>query len=649
MDGTTLNIAIVGMGPRGLSVLERLVVRLAEEAAEAVAKAHQPRPVRIFTIDPAEHGAGRVWRTDQSEWLLMNTAAGEVSLYSGDADQGPWRAGAGPSLHQWLISQPERYPDLASPNVYAPRRVYGTYLSDVYQRITANLPESVTVEPVKARARWARRGEHRTYQLTASTGDTFEADKVILTTGHPHNFAGGADRDLLDFASRHRGTTYLRGDSAADMGLDDLPARKPVAVIGLGLTFYDITAVLTTGRGGRFTERVNGRLKYEPSGHEPQIYAGSRSGLPLLARGRNQKGPDYRYTPRFFTQEALAGIRAQALSETGSVKLRFREHVLPLMLREVDHVYYRTHVRHRDGEQAAEAFTAAYTAAVAEDPHCISKLLAETGLAGVPPIDLERMARPFAGELFASPEAFHERLLDVLRADADEAELGNVDGPLKAALDILRDIRGVVREAVEFSSLHPDSQRDEFLTWFNPINTMVSAGPPAIRIQQAIALIEAGVLTVVGPGLELGQCEDTGVFSLTSSQVGGSEITATTLIDGRIPRADVRVDASPLMRQLLGEGCATTHTNVSSSDGARFTTGALAVTGKPFRMIDAAGRPTKGLYALGIPTEELRWFTQIGNGRPGPMVGFHADADAIAADILADSSEGTATSADDQK
>jgi hypothetical protein len=40
------------------------------------------------------------------------------------------------------------------------------------------------------------------------------------------------------------------------------------------------------------------------------------------------------------------------------------------------------------------------------------------------------------------------------------------------------------------------------------------------------------------------------------------------------------------------------------------------------------------MYVLGIPTEKLRWFTQIGNGRPGPLSGFHADADAIARDVL---------------
>ena len=38
---------------------------------------------------------------------------------------------------------------------------------------------------------------------------------------------------------------------------------------------------------------------------------------------------------------------------------------------------------------------------------------------------------------------------------------------------------------------------------------------------------------------------------------------------------------------------------------------------------------------LGIPTEHIRWFTQVGSGRPQVWTGFTADADAVAADLLA--------------
>jgi methylaspartate mutase epsilon subunit len=41
------------------------------------------------------------------------------------------------------------------------------------------------------------------------------------------------------------------------------------------------------------------------------------------------------------------------------------------------------------------------------------------------------------------------------------------------------------------------------------------------------------------------------------------------------------------------------------------------------------------MYVLGIPTEHTRWFTQVGSGRPGAWGEFTCDADAIAADALA--------------
>ena len=60
------DIAIIGMGPRGLTVLERLVA-LSSAGTDEV-----PPRLRIHVIDPFPPGAGRVWRTDQSPSLLMN-------------------------------------------------------------------------------------------------------------------------------------------------------------------------------------------------------------------------------------------------------------------------------------------------------------------------------------------------------------------------------------------------------------------------------------------------------------------------------------------------------------------------------------------------------------------------------------------------
>jgi methylaspartate mutase epsilon subunit len=251
----------------------------------------------------------------------------------------------------------------------------------------------------------------------------------------------------------------------------------------------------------------------------------------------------------------------------------------------------------------------------------------------VPPLDLEQIARPFVDRAFDSPDAFHDELLELLRQDVAEAREGNVDNPLKAALDILRDTRGMVRQAVDFAGLRPESHR-EFVTWFNPINTMVSAGPPWIRVDQAAAVIRAGLLTVVGPGTSVKADHESGTFVLESSCVAGSRRQVSTLIDARIPRATLQSNSDAFIAGLVYDGLNTELINTDLSSGVRFRAGSVSVTRSPFHVIDVLGNPDPDLYALGVPTENTRWFTQIGTGRPGPMTGFHTDADGIAEDVL---------------
>ena len=621
---SSLDVAIVGAGPRGLSVLERLLLRLSEHS-------HR-REVRIWVFDPGEAGAGRIWRTTQAGWFLMNTAAGEVSAFSAGRDSGPVRAGAGPSFAEWLAEDRDASRAAVGPDGYGTRSAYGEYLSMVYAEMVRQAPPGVSVHHVpRAVARLDRR-DGRTV-VVDSAGSAVTVDKVVLTTGHPRVLPDRGERALLAFARHRPGLRYLRGDSAADMPLAAIPAGEPVGVLGLGLTFFDVMAALTVGRGGRFTE-VDGRTVYRPSGAEPQLVAGSRSGLVMLARGRNQKPPTYRYRPRFATEAAITRARRAAQQSGGSAQLDFVHDVLPLLRLEVEHVFYTTHVRRHRGAEAARRFGEQHARLSEPYGPAVAALLAEHGVPHLPPPDLERLARPFAGRTFEGPQDFHDHLLDLLDRDIAEAAQGNVDSPLKAALDILRDIRGAVRNAVDFAGLTPASQRDAFLSWFNPINSMLSAGPPAMRVAQTCALVRAGVLTIVGPGTTIGTDPAAGAFVLQSEHVRGSRRTVTTLVDGRIPRPSLAADADPLVRQLLSEGWITEHVNSDALTGERFPVGSIAVTRAPFHAIDVLGHPDPDLYALGIPTENTRWFTQIGNGRPGPLTSFHADADAVAAHVL---------------
>ncbi|MCX5380558.1 FAD/NAD(P)-binding protein [Streptomyces sp. NBC_00091] len=628
-------VAVVGTGPRGIAVLERLAARLTDRAERAARHGTRPRPVRIYAIDAVEVGAGRIWRTDQDDWFTMNTVVSQVTMYSGRPDGGPARPGAGPSLGEWIAARALPGEEVLGPDDYAPRVVYGHYLQDVYRSVAEHLPPFAELVPVTARVTSLGPDREGGQLLTLDAAPhVLRADSVVLATGHPHNEPDAFERDMLGFAGRHSGARYLCGDSAADMELGEeaVPPGTPVGIRGLGLSFYDVMLTLTVGRGGAFEPGEDGRLRYLPSGREPRIVAGSRSGLPIPARGRNEKAPDHAHRPLFLTPAALAAARARRAAATGDDRLDFDRDVLPLLLQEVHQVYWTAQVRARSGAEAAERFADRHAAALREgrDP---GPLLARAGLAGVPPLDLKALARPFEGERFAGPEEFRERLLQVMEADLEQAALGNSSGPLKAALDVLRDIRGVLRQAVDHGGLLPESHAEDFHGRFLPVNSLLSAGPPASRVRQLEALVRQGIVEIAGPATEFAADERRGRFAVSSPHVPGSTRYVDVLVDARIPSPALHRDTSPLTRRLLAEGMVREYTT-TGPDGSRFPTGGLDVTPDSFHVVDAVGEPLPGVLALGIPTEHTRWFTQVGSGRPGVDTLFHRDADTVARGLL---------------
>ena len=105
-----LTVCLVGAGPRGLSVLERLC------ANERKSPAH--RAVTVHVVEPREPGPGRVWRTRQSRRLLMNTVASQVTVYTdhsvmmdGPVVVSPYAAfGGGWKSYMWAFD-PQGGPD----------------------------------------------------------------------------------------------------------------------------------------------------------------------------------------------------------------------------------------------------------------------------------------------------------------------------------------------------------------------------------------------------------------------------------------------------------------------------------------------------------------------------------------------------------
>lgn len=601
-----LSVALVGAGPRGTGVLERL-------CASAPSLLPSGTRLTVHVVDPAPPGPGGVWRTDQSPELLMNTVASQVTLFTDDSVDcsGPIRPG--PSLYEWAGG------DLG-PDDYPTRAHYGRYLEWVFAEVVRQAPPGVRVETHPARAVRLADGPDGRQTLTLDDGRELTGlTAVVLAQGHLPATADPEQRRLTSYATAH-GLRHIPPANPADVDLTALAPGEPVLLRGLGLNFFDHLALLTTGRGGRFLrEGREGRreartLRYVPSGREPRLYAGSRRGVPYQARGDNAKGPYGRHIPQVLTPEVVSGFRKRA--DSGDAP-DFLTEIWPLVAKEVETVYYTALLRRPD-------VTERFLAVPYGDPE-EARLLDEFGVPRSARWSWERISRPYGEREFADAGEWRTWLLGHLREDAAQAALGNVRGPLKAALDVLRDLRNEIRLIVDHAGLTGASRRDHLDRWYTPLNAFLSIGPPRRRIEELAALIEAGVVEVLGPGLEV-RCAD-GAWTARSPRVPGSEVRVTTLVEARLPEPDVRRTADALLAGLLADGQARPHT----VDG--YETGGLDVTPRPYFLIDRRGRPHERRFAFGVPTEGVHWVTAAG-ARPGVDSVTLADADAVARAVL---------------
>jgi uncharacterized NAD(P)/FAD-binding protein YdhS len=608
-------IAVIGAGPRGTSALERICASAPELAAGA--------RITVHVVDPAPPGPGQVWRTDQPELLLMNTVASQVTLFTDDSVEcdGPVRPG--PSLYEWAAATGA---GAVGPDEYPARALYGRYLEWVFRRVVATAPGNVTV-----RVHASTAVELDDDRVVLADGTVLGGlGAVVLAQGHLPTAPTAEEQGLAAHAAAH-GLRYFAPANPADLGraqgphgtrqappfLDDIAPGEPVLLRGLGLNFFDHMALLTLGRGGEFARAGDG-LVYRPSGREPRLYAGSRRGVPYHARGDNEKGALGRHLPTVLTPDVVAQFRKR--SDAGDPP-DFRREVWPLVAKEVETVYYSALLAARgaDAERFRVRFLDAEPGSARE-----AAVLAGAGVAAGERWDWERIAHPYLGRVFTGQDGYRAWLLEHLRQDVREAGRGNVSGPLKAAVDVLRDLRNELRQIVDHAGLAGESRRDDLERWYTPLNAHLSIGPPRRRIEELIALVEAGVLDVLGPGLTVRAAD--GAFLAGSSVVPGPPVAVRTLVEARLPETDLRRTTDPLLSRLLAAGRCRPHTVPGSP---AYETGGLDVTERPYHVVDRAGRPHPRWFACGVPTEGVHWVTATG-ARPGVNSVTLSDTDAVA-------------------
>jgi hypothetical protein len=582
-------VVFVGAGPRAVSAVERLLSLYS-------ALDHQPN-LEIILVDPHEVGRGRVWRADQSPLLLNNSSSGDTTLFP-DATvalTAPLRTG--PTCYQWahLVvdrSWPEALRSEAGelrPWSHPSRPLLGAYFRWVLDVLATSLPPSVCLTERRDRVVKiddAEPGESTAQRVTLASGEELIADVVIFSMGfipdRPSEECAELSRSAGD-----AGLIYMVPNMASEVDFDRIPAGEDVIVRGLGATLFDIVGILFEGRGGHYRTDSD-HLSYRPSGREPRLLIGSNAGLPKRSQ---HPGPVPVADLGWFNDEWVDQILAEHADAHDS---SFEDEVWPGLQDAISHVF--------ESAPANRSKDDTYS--------------------------WKELARPSATRVFESFDQWEEFLDSYLERELQGAR-GEPTSWLAARSGVLT-ARPMVARLDTGGVFSADSDRQMPLQRFYKEASQVTAGPPAIRFRQLNALIEAGLVVLTGPLMEVEVHR--GYFRSRSKAIPDRQWRARTMVEAYLQFGDLSRSGEPLVGSLLASGKGSL--GGSRDSGSAMRRSSFDIDPSSYAMKDRQGRVCTRRLVLGMAGSAH----QRGVGRVGMPCSadpFFIESDRIATSVFA--------------
>jgi len=597
-------LAIVGAGPRGAGLLERIAASVPELLPRVGA-------LDVHLIDPYPAGAGRIWRHEQSPLLAMNSMAADVTMFTDDSVRCDGPIVSGPSMWDWAQDLREGRltgedvadlgPELAAElraltaATFPSRRLQSAYLGWVLRHVIADLPAVVRVHVHECRATGLT-DDGAAQLVHLDGGATLRVDAVVLASGHLDATPTDAELDLAARAAA-AGLRYLPPEQTTDSDLSGIEPGEQVIVRGTGLAFVDLVVLLFEGRGGRYEPGPDGELRYVPSGREPVLHVGSPRGSLYHAKTEYALRGGRPTLPRFLGPEAVDPLVAR-----GDVDLRTE--VWPLMAKEIAWGWYHELLYgHPDRVRLdADTFTDRYSAAAWGSPEMVA-LLDEAVPDPRDRIDFAALDRPLdgvrAGSLDALQPLVRAHIEDDLHQHVDPAHTPHL-GAFVAMLSVYAQVTPLVTEGALTAR-----SKDRDIRWWQGFFNAVASGPPGFRVRQMLALSRAGFVRFLGPGMwtEVGQ-EESGaaVFRAGGSAVPGESVTATVMVDGRLQEPSASRTTDPLLADLLRRGEVAEEILVDDDGTVLRNTGEIRVRPVDGALVDATGRVHPRRFAIGPHT-----------------------------------------------
>lgn len=542
-----IRVALIGGGPKGLFALLALHEQLTTELSTHIA---------IDVYDPLPPGSGSVWREGQPEVLRLNVNAGIVAASSSiNAENFPgWVTRVAPEFAA------EKYP---------PRTLVGRYLREQFQLLSQQGNFAVTHVPFVVTG-VEQQGPR--WHVSGSFG-TARYDEILLATGH--GLADAAPKEPLPGALN---THPFIGDYSS-LTTAEISAESAIWIRGAALTAYDVALLLTEGRGGSWQG---------PGDHSGAGHSGAGDSVADCVDGADLRYVANGREPRRITLSSRSGSLMDPKSETLPMEIADCLNRHKQWLRRWGR---QARAATPQGEVPLDGMWAVLLACAREcaglmDATVSALSLWRTALTGLS-VDAELGSSSGAANLQprVPPAPGHEPMPNAT-ADAfarlrHSLAVNRLEAPVTTGWIWARVWSGLYAEMVTAMDRLPRSVR----AWrqFSRVARNLERfafGPPELTARKLVALFDAGILHLAGPGEEPAR--------------------EAVLVDAVTPAPGVLRGAAPggrpvndLFAGLLRAG----HVSIRSGDRGLFTD--LDGT-----CIARDGTRTESLAALGRPTED---------------------------------------------
>ncbi|MCM5662411.1 FAD/NAD(P)-binding protein [Galbibacter mesophilus] len=275
-------IAIVGVGPRGLSALESLLVSIS----------NQQKEVEITLFDNAEHlGAGEVWRLNQPDVNWLNISERDLETLDGRKEflYRNTTIPHFPSYREWANTNHKSN----KPDFFPPRNKIGRYFKERFETLSAPLLKNGLLELISTEiSRIDKEGDR--FHLEDTKQHHYFFNEVLLTIGHQPTENSEELNEWMDHAKGNKAVLLAEKPYPVESFLasEVIDGSSQVALRGFGLAMIDVMRALTLEKGGRF-EIVNEETLegvYHPSEESPKkIIPFSLDGKPPIPKPLTKK------------------------------------------------------------------------------------------------------------------------------------------------------------------------------------------------------------------------------------------------------------------------------------------------------------------------------------------------------------------------